>query len=235
MSEFASKKGFILYHDLSLIFHELTNEQAGQLIKNIVNYSFSKTQLNPTEPTGLFGLLGAISKPFINHIDRDFEQWLKMCEKNKNNGKKGGKVPKKKTQPNPSKADTDTDTDKDINKEKYKKENYIFEGKIIKLLERDFNQWKKSFIKIDLISELQGLDDYYSSLEKKDLGNWFTRTSAALAKKNSEKPEPLKKVELPPKPILMDYESGYDYQLALADYEDKCFIIKKKAGVFNGK
>ena len=98
MSDFATKKGFILYHDISLIFHELTDEQAGQLIKYIVNYSTSKTQVNPSEPSGLFGLLNAVSKPFINHIDWDYQRWQKVCEKNRNNGKKA--VEKKKKNPN---------------------------------------------------------------------------------------------------------------------------------------
>lgn len=98
MSDFTTKKGFILYHDISLIFQELTDEQAGQLIKYIVNYSISKTQLNPTEPTGLSGLLNAISRPFINHIDWDFQRYQKVCEKNRNNGKKGGR--KKQKEPN---------------------------------------------------------------------------------------------------------------------------------------
>jgi hypothetical protein len=105
------KKSFILYYDLCKIFSELTDEQAGQLIKEITNYAESKTQKNPKEPTGLSGLLNAISTPFKNHIDRDFELWLKRRGANIENGKKGGRRRKSKTQNNPNEGVTVTVTD----------------------------------------------------------------------------------------------------------------------------
>ncbi len=195
MSDFTTKKGFILYHDISLIFQELTDEQAGQLIKYIVNYSTFKTQVNPNEPTGLSGLLNAISKPFINHIDWDFERWQKTCEKNRNNGKKGGRKKEKepkRTQVNPIIDNREQIIDNRYNKIDKEKENFVFFGKIIKLNEDDFNRWKDAYSKLDLKTELQSLDDYYSSLKKTEVGNWFVRTSTALAKKNKEAPEPPK-------------------------------------------
>jgi hypothetical protein len=104
------KKSFILYYDLCKIFSELTDEQAGQLIKEIANYAESKTQNNPNKPTALTGLLNAVATPFKNHIDRDFELWIKKQEINSKNGKNGGRPARAKTQNNPNKGVTVTDT-----------------------------------------------------------------------------------------------------------------------------
>mgnify|MGYP003134318461 CR=1 FL=1 len=58
---------------------------------------------------------------------------------------------------------------------------YIFTGKVIKLTAEDFNTWKNAYKNLDLNSELQSLDDYYS---EKSVEDWFPRCSAALAKRN---------------------------------------------------
>jgi hypothetical protein len=108
-----NKKGFILYVDMLEVLDELTDEQAGQLFKEIKNYT------NPNKPTGLSGLSGllkAIFVPFKNQIDRDEAKYENICLRNSQNGKKGGrpKNPKTQTNPNkPRKAHTDTDKDKD--------------------------------------------------------------------------------------------------------------------------
>jgi len=104
------KKSFILYHDLCEIFAELTDEQAGQLIKEIALYAKAITHNNPQKPIGLSGLLNAIASPFKNHIDRDFAVWLEKRETNAENGKKGGRPPKKKNPNNPVKGVTATVT-----------------------------------------------------------------------------------------------------------------------------
>ena len=62
---------------------------------------------------------------------------------------------------------------------------YIYDGKIIKLVERDFNAWQKNYKHIpDLLAELQGLDDFYFS--KGITKDWYMRCSAALASKNAK-------------------------------------------------
>ncbi len=104
------KKSFILYYDLCKIFSELTDEQAGQLIKEITNYAESKTHDNPKKPTALTGLLNAVATPFKTHIDRDFELWVKKQEINSKNGKNGGRPRRVKTQNNPNKGVTVTVT-----------------------------------------------------------------------------------------------------------------------------
>src|SRR5262249_20392612 len=59
---------------------------------------------------------------------------------------------------------------------------YAFEGKVIRLNQRDYDRWQKSYPAIpDLRAELQALDDYAASPGGEDFKRkWFFRTSAAL-------------------------------------------------------
>lgn len=60
------------------------------------------------------------------------------------------------------------------------KQSYAFEGRRIKLNERDYNLWRRTFHAIpDFDAELLKLDVYY---EENDIKNWFCRCSAALNK-----------------------------------------------------
>lgn len=95
----SNKKSLILYHDLSQsTFSELSDAEAGKLIKHIVNYSvnLSNTEnLNkPKEPTRLNGLLKTVAIAFEIHIERDFKAWSVKAKSSAKNGKKGGR-PKK--------------------------------------------------------------------------------------------------------------------------------------------
>ncbi len=96
-----------MYLDLCETFNELTDEQAGIIIKSIVQYANEISQGNPKEPTGLNGLMSAVFTPFKSHLDRDLEKYKKVVARNISNGKKGGR-PKSKTQKNPKKADNDS-------------------------------------------------------------------------------------------------------------------------------
>lgn len=216
MTNTANKKGFILYHDMCKMFDELSDEQAGQLIKYIIKYSENKSQANPSEPNGLSelsGLLSIIAIPFKNHIDRDYESWLAICEINRNNGKKGGRKKLKRTEPNPTKADNDKDNDNDNKKDndnvnETKKEpnnnqeltkaepyntntnrdintNYYYNGRTIKLTKEDYDRWQNNYPNINLAKELPSLDDFYTEAKER---KWFIRCSQALANKNKKAP-----------------------------------------------
>ncbi len=78
------KKSFILYNDSLSIFKELTNEQAGILIKAIIDYN------NDIEPELDFGLKMAFL-PFKNQFVRDSEKWENVRNKRVEAGIKGGK------------------------------------------------------------------------------------------------------------------------------------------------
>lgn len=140
------KDSFILHHDTLSVINELTDEQAGQLIKEI--YAYSDYINNPKEakkPSGLNGLMNSVLHPFKMQLDRDLEKYLRVVERNQKNGKKGGRPTKEKTQVNPSKpkkADSDKEKESDNDSDKEKE---------INMLENEFQAiWKDytlSFLK----------------------------------------------------------------------------------------
>ena len=113
---------------------ELTNEQAGILIKSIGDYS------NGIEPV----IDDLLVKGIFITIKRDFdlqkENYEKKCKTNHENGKKGGRPKKtqltqsviekpKLTQPNPQNLkDKDKDKDKDKEKDKEKDNNLLLDS-----------------------------------------------------------------------------------------------------------
>ena len=107
------KTSFILHHDSLSVLDELTDEQAGILFKAIKDYQLGK------DPQLDFGMRMALL-PFINQFIRDGIKYDNNCEKNRINGKKGGR-PKKQTKANesektqvvykkPKKGDSDNDS-----------------------------------------------------------------------------------------------------------------------------
>jgi len=114
------KKTFLLYVDMIHIFNELTDQQAGLLIKHIFQY------VNDQDPVLSDQLLKIAFAPIKNVLKKDLDGWLNTCERNAENGKKGGRPkkenpekPKKHTglirnQKNPNEPDKDKDKDKDI-------------------------------------------------------------------------------------------------------------------------
>lgn len=78
------RKSFILHSDSLNVLDELSDEQAGAIFKAISQYQKDGTcELN--------GLLKAIFVSFKNQFDRDDEKYNSICERNKNNGLKGGR------------------------------------------------------------------------------------------------------------------------------------------------
>jgi hypothetical protein len=110
------KKSFILHIDTLAVLDELTDEQAGLLFKAIKSYQIG---LNPE----LDFALRMAFLPFELQFKRDAANYEKTCEKNRENGSKGGR-PKKPTESQetqsvilkPKKADSDNDNDSDNKK-----------------------------------------------------------------------------------------------------------------------
>lgn len=119
------KNSFLLYCDMIHIFEELTDEQAGQLVKIIFKY------VNDQNPEVKDQVLKVSFAPIKAKLKRDLQEWLAICERNKRNGGLGGRPPKnlevieKPKKPsglsgnpkNPVKPDNDKDIDKDIEKD----------------------------------------------------------------------------------------------------------------------
>lgn len=82
------KESFILYQDSKEIFDNLSDRQAGLLIKAIFEYE--ETRIIPKLDKSI--KLAFI--PIKQNSDRNYQKYLEQCEKNKQNGAKGGR-PKK--------------------------------------------------------------------------------------------------------------------------------------------
>lgn len=112
------KQSFLLYTDLIHLVNKLPNEKAGELFKFILSY------VNDENPTTEDILIQVAFEPIKQSLKRDLLKYEKICNRNKDNGSKGGRPksndkPKKPTRliknPNePKKADSDTDNDNDI-------------------------------------------------------------------------------------------------------------------------
>lgn len=107
-----NKKSFILYYDSVEIFNELSDEEAGQLIKAICNLQTNGEM--PTDKTIRMLLL-----PFKNQFKRDIEKYEKVCERNKRNASSRSQSHPMDASGNDMDAysDTDSDTDSDSGKD----------------------------------------------------------------------------------------------------------------------
>lgn len=77
------KDNFLLKLSQIKVFNELSDEDAGKLIKGVFNY------VNDGE-SQLDGYLKVIFIPIKEEIDKNEEKYKKRCETNKNNGSRGG-------------------------------------------------------------------------------------------------------------------------------------------------
>ena len=104
------KKSFVLYSDIIHSVELLTDEEAGQLFKHILRY------VNNQNPTLDDRFLKVTFEPIKQNLKRDLVKYLKRVEVAKQNGKLGGRKPKKPTsvKSNRNKAVNDNVTDIDI-------------------------------------------------------------------------------------------------------------------------
>jgi hypothetical protein len=147
------KTSFILHMDALSVLDELTNEQSGILFKAIRDFNSGK------EPELDFAMKMCFI-PFKNQFTRDFEKYEVKCEKNRENGKFGGRPKKtesektdmvilkpKETKANPKNHDSDNDSDNDKDNDKENDKIVfeifwnVFDKKIDKV--KCFKIWKK--------------------------------------------------------------------------------------------
>jgi len=74
-----NKKGFILYADQIEIFKELSNEQAGKLIKHIYDY------VNDKNPQTDDIIIKVAFSPIKSQLKRDLKKYEDKCNKNREN------------------------------------------------------------------------------------------------------------------------------------------------------
>jgi hypothetical protein len=80
-----NKKSFVLHVDSLLILDDLTDEQAGKLIKSMLSYYRDESV------EGLDQLTKIALRPFINQFLRDSKKWEERAERSRANGLKGGR------------------------------------------------------------------------------------------------------------------------------------------------
>jgi len=88
------KKSFVAYCDWLETFEELTDEEAGKLVKHLFRYVNDK---NPEAPDRLTKMCFI---EFKRTLKRDLKKYEGYLEKQRENGKRGGR-PKKPKKPNP--------------------------------------------------------------------------------------------------------------------------------------
>lgn len=119
-----NKKSFLLYCDIIHTVKKLSNEQAGKLLKHILSY------VNDENPETDELVIDLVFEPIKQQLKRDLKRYKSICERNKDNGSKGGRPKIDITQNNPNKPsglitnpnnpdepDKDNDIDIDIDKD----------------------------------------------------------------------------------------------------------------------
>jgi hypothetical protein len=166
------KTGFILHLDSLSVLDELTNEQAGILFKAIRDYNLGK------EPELDFAMRMAFI-PFKNQFERDLEKYNNTCERNRNNGSKGGR-PKKPTETQktqvvfekPKKADNKNDNDNN-------KENIYRAFKHLSISIEEFNKLCIDYTKQQVDDILDQIENYSQNKKFSSLyltaKNWLKR------------------------------------------------------------
>jgi len=108
-----NKKSFILYCDIISTVDKLPDDLAGKLFKHVLEYVNDN---NPDDPEDL--LLSIAFEPIKQQLKRDLEKYEHIVDRNRNNGKKGGR-PRNPNNPvgysgnpnKPKKADSDNALD----------------------------------------------------------------------------------------------------------------------------
>jgi len=170
------KDNLILHHDTLSVIKELSDEQAGQLIKEIFDYSvFINNPKEAKEPSGLSGLLNSVAHPFKMQLDRDLIKYSNVVERNAKNGQKGGRPKKEETQKKPlkpKKADSVSDSDKESDSDTIKKEIVIkaftFSLSASRLLSSTSKEYQSKLQEyINNSGKQMSYEDFYTQCEMK--------------------------------------------------------------------
>ena len=128
MEEEIKKPSFLVYYDNEVVVLRLPDKEAGKLFKSLFPYGREEIKPDFEKNPALAMAFDILSMA----IDRDKEKYVKRCEKNRENGRKGGLVKasnSKQSLPNGKQglanlADKDKDRDKDRDKERDSNINY---------------------------------------------------------------------------------------------------------------
>lgn len=177
-----NKKSFLLYCDLIHTIEKMPLELAGELFLHILKY------VNDKNPISENLLINLTFEPIKQSLKRDLIKYEKICNRNKDNGSKGGRPknpdePKKPsgliTNPDePKKPDNDSDSVNDSDKDK--KEKTIKIGGAKKAPQPDF-----VFCKDFWLSEFR-LGFTFDGANGKALKNIISKMKTVMKAKGSE-------------------------------------------------
>jgi len=183
------KKSFVLYCDLIHTIKKMEKEKAGELFLTILEY------VNDNNPIIKDSLIDLVFEPIKQQFKRDLIKYNNICDRNKNNGLKGGRPSNQKQPKKPSRLITnpkkpkepDTDTDSDNEKEKDIKQFDTFWNDyhaITKLSKSDKEPTKKHWDKLTNKEKeiaILHIQKFYDSLKDK---NYCKKARTYLSDKN---------------------------------------------------
>ncbi len=173
-----SKKSFVLYTDLIHTVRKMKREKRGDLFLTILEY------VNDENPVIKDEIIDLVFEPIKQQLKRDLQNWLKTCERNTKNGKKGGrpKNPIKPKKPNglsgnpikPKKPDNDNDNDTDNDNDNDNDSDTVIKSETE-------NLWIRTFGRMPKIPEIEvteriikrfGYDKTYTIMKDATLKNF---------------------------------------------------------------
>lgn len=160
-----NKNSFVLYAEYLELFEELNDEDAGQLVKHLFRY------VNDKEPKTENPLVKLAFIPIKQALKRDLKKWETYQQKQRENGKKGGRPSKpketQKTQPfisEPKKADNvnvNANVSVNDNKKNSKKSSRFSPPSLSEV--EDYLKKEKSFHPAAAKKEAEKFKNYYES------------------------------------------------------------------------
>lgn len=213
------KDSFILYTEQAEIINELTNEEAGQLLKAIYNYAKG-------EEVELSGVTKLAFIPIRQQIDRNNEKYEAFKEKQSENGKKGGRPRKEETQKNPKNPSLFLETQKSLNVNVNVNENVndnvlSYESIEEKESEQNFSSSQKvdPLVLVDRVKQVYksviGKDCFISQSESDKLMSLYLATDDFFETLNSVlwNLKALQDLWKPPKPVGLGFSPPFSWLL----------------------
>lgn len=174
------KKKIVVYRDWINTFEELTDEEAGKLIKHFFRYI---NDLNPEPPDRVTKLL---FEPIKQTLKRDLANYLETCKKNKDNitvrwNKNDTTVYDRiptDTKHTDSDSDSDSVNDNDSSKEKEKKNKY---SEFVSLTTEEYNKLeaehgeKNTYTLITILNNYKGANGKKYKSDYLAILNWVIK------------------------------------------------------------
>lgn len=152
------KKSFVMYNEWQPLFTNITDEQAGQLIKAVYAYQFGE-ESPPEEP-----LLNSVYQMMRGRFETDAAKYKEVCEKRKLNGQKGGLAKASKSYQKVANASEEKPKEPPKPKKEAPKKNEYGEYHNVRLTEQEHAKLSEKFGEGKTAEAIKILDTYIESL-----------------------------------------------------------------------